>query len=388
MDFSVDDRELDIRSAVRRLASDFSDEYWQERDEKAEFPWAFYDAIAKAGWLAISFPEQYGGGGLGVSEAGLVLEEIAASGAAMNGCSAIHLTMFGMNVLTKHGSEALREQFLPAVCRGEIHSCFAITEPDAGTDTTNISTFAAKVSGGYSLRGRKIWITKAGDSDVMLVLARTTPLEECARPTDGMTLFLADMDDDAVEVRPIKKLGRNAIASNEVFIDDLFVPDERVVGDEGRGFWHLLDGINPERILVAHEAIGIGRVSLDRAVAYAKERVVFGRPVGQNQGIQFPLAEALAQLDSAELVVRKAAWLYDKGESCGREANIGKYLAAEAAFFAADRAVQTLGGLGYAREYNVERYFREARLMKIAPVTQEMALNYIGNKVLCLPKSY
>lgn len=388
MDFSVDDRELDIRSAVRRLASDFSDEYWQECDEGAEFPWEFYDAIAKAGWLAISFPKQYGGGGLGVSEAGLVLEEIAASGAAMNGCSAIHLTMFGMNVITKHGSEALREQFLPAVCRGEIHSCFAITEPDAGTDTTNISTFAAKVTGGYSLRGRKIWITKAGDSDVMLVLARTTALEDCDRPTDGMTLFLADMDDDAVEVRPIKKLGRNAIASNEVFIDDLFVPDERVVGDEGRGFWHLLDGINPERILVAHEAIGIGRVSLDKAVAYAKERVVFGRPVGQNQGIQFPLAEALARLDAAELVVRKAAWLYDRGESCGREANIGKYLAAEAAFFAADRAVQTLGGLGYAREYNVERYFREARLMKIAPVTQEMALNYIGNKVLGLPKSY
>jgi acyl-CoA dehydrogenase len=388
VDFDLTDEQQDIRAAVRDLAATFDDEYWLERDRAHEFPWEFYRAFADAGWLGIAIPEEYGGGGLGIIEASLLLEEVAASGAAMNGCSSMHLTIFGMNVVVKHGSDELKQATLLGVVAGDLHFCFAVTEPDAGTDTTRISTRAERVDGGYRVRGRKVWISKAGDSQKMLLLARTTPLNEVERPTDGMTLFLADMDRDTVEVQPIDKLGRNAVASNEVFIDGLFVPEDARIGQEGDGFRQLLDGLNPERILLAHEALGIGRVALRRATAYAKERRVFDRPIGQNQGIQFPLAMALAKLDAAELVARKAAWLYDNGRPCGREANTAKMLCADAGFFAADRAVQTHGGFGYAREYHVERYFREARLLQIAPVSQEMVLNYLGNKVLGLPKSY
>lgn len=388
MDFDLTEEQEAIRVAVRDVAAQFDDDYWLERDREHEFPWDFYRAFADGGWLGIAVPEEYGGGGRGITEAALLLQEIAASGAAMNGCSAIHLTIFGMNVVVKHGSQAMREEVLPKVATGELHACFAVTEPDAGTDTTRITTRARRVDGGYVISGRKIWITKAADAQKMILLTRTTPLEEVSRPTDGMTLFLADIDRERVETRPIDKLGRNAVASNEVFIDDLEVPDSARIGEEGHGFEYLLDGLNPERILIAHEALGIGQVALRRAVAYAGERVVFDRPIGQNQGIQFPLAKALAQLDAAELIARKAAWLYDNGRPCGREANTAKMLCADAGFFAADRAVQTLGGLGYAREYHVERYFREARLMQIAPVSQEMVLNYLGSKVLGLPRAY
>jgi acyl-CoA dehydrogenase len=388
VDFDLTEEQQDIRAAVRELAGRFSDEYWLEQDREHRFPWEFYGAFAEAGWLGIAIPEAFGGGGLGITEAALLLEEVAASGAAMNGCSSMHLTIFGMNVVVKHGSDELKEQTLPQVVSGDLHVCFAVTEPDAGTDTTRITTRAQRVEGGYRVRGRKVWITKAGDSQKMILLARTTPLEEVDRPTDGMTLFLADVDPDAVEIRPIDKLGRNAVASNELYIDDLFVPDGARIGREGDGFRQLLDGLNPERILLAHEALGIGRVALARATEYAKQRRVFDRPIGQNQGIQFPLAEALAKLDAAELVARKAAWLYDQGRPCGREANTAKMLCADAGFFAADRAVQTHGGFGYAREYHVERYFREARLLQIAPVSQEMVLNYLGTKVLGLPRSY
>lgn len=388
MDPRFTDDQASIREAVRELTQRFDDNYWLECDDQHQFPWDFYTALADAGWLGIAVPAEYGGGGLGVAEAGLLLLEIAASGAAMNGCSAIHLTIFGMNPVIKHADAGLCADVLPKVVQGEIHVAFAVTEPDAGTDTSRITTFARRKGDGYVIRGRKVWISKAQEADFLLLLARTTPREECARPTDGMTLFLAPVDRSAVHISPIDKLGRNAVDSNEVVIDDLVVPDRYRIGEEGAGFRYLLDGLNPERILLAHESIGIGRVALERAVAYANERVVFDRPIGQNQGIAFPLADALARLDAAELAARQAAWLYDAGESCARQANTAKYLAADAAFLATDRAVQTLGGFGYAREYHVERYFREARLMRIAPVSQEMVLNYLSEHVLGLPRSY
>lgn len=388
MDFALTADQLDIQSAVRDLAGRFSPEYWSGLDQRGEFPWEFYRAFADAGWLGVAIPEEYGGGGLGILEASLVLEEIAASGAGMNGCSALHLTIFGLNVVAKHGSEQLRRDVLPRAAAGDLHVCFGVTEPDAGTDTTSISTSARRVGDRYLVNGRKIWITKAGQAEKILLITRTTPREQVTRPTDGMTLFLADLDHDHVEMRAIDKMGRNAVSSYELFIDDLPVPVEARVGEEGEGFRYLLDGLNPERILLGHEALGIGRAALDAAVAYARERVVFGRPIGANQGIAFPLAEAAARLDAARLLARQAAWLYDSGRPCGREANTAKYLCADAGFFAADRAVQTLGGMGYAREFHVERYFRESRLLRLAPVSQEMALAYIAQHALALPRSY
>ena len=388
MDFDLTEDQEAIREAVRTLAAKFGDDYWLACDTEHRFPWEFYKAFADAGWLGIAIPEEYGGGGLGITEAALLLEEVAASGAGMNGCSSMHLTVFGINPVVKHGSDALRREVLPRVVAGDLHIAFGVTEPDAGTDTTSITTSATRDADHYVLRGRKVWTSKAVESEKVLILTRTTPLAECARRTDGMTLFLADLDRDHVDIRPIEKMGRNAVDSNELFIDGLPVPVEHRVGEEGEGFRYLLDGLNPERILVAHEAVGIGRAALRRAVAYANERVVFGRPIGMNQGIQFPLAEVLARLDAAELVARKAAWLYDQGRPCAREANTAKLLCAEAGFDAADRAVQTHGGFGYAKEYHVERYFREARLMRIAPISQEMVLNYLGEHVLGLPRSY
>ncbi len=388
MDFELTDDQLAIRAAVRELAARFDDDYWRERDRRHEFPWDFYRAFADAGWLGIAVPEAYGGSGLGISEAAILLEEVAASGAAMNGCSSMHLTIFGMNPVVKHGSEELRERTLPRVVSGDLHIAFGVTEPDAGLDTTATKTFARREEGGYVVSGRKVWTSKALEAEKVLLLTRTTPLEECRKRTDGMTLLLADLDRDAVEVRPIEKMGRNAVDSTELFIDGLDVAMEDRVGEEGRGFHYLLDGLNPERILVAAEAVGVGRAALRKAVDYAGERVVFGRPIGKNQGVQFPLAEGLARLDAAELTVRKAAWLYDRGRPCAREANVAKFLCADAGYYAADAAVQTHGGFGYASEYHVERYFREARLMRIAPVSQEMVLNYLGEHVLGLPRSY
>jgi acyl-CoA dehydrogenase len=388
LDFRLTDEQQDIRSAVRALAARFDDDYWSERDSRHEFPWDFYRAFADAGWLGVAIPEEHGGAGLGIAEAGLVLEEIAASGAAMNGCSAVHLTIFGLNPVVRHAGRELRERTLRRAATGELHVSFAVTEPDAGTDTSRITTFARRDGDHYFVSGKKVWISKAMEADELLLLTRTTPREQCERPTDGMTLFLTALDRSAVTVRPIPKMGRNAVDSNELFIDELRVAVEDRVGEEGEGFRYLLDGLNPERILLAHEAVGIGRAALRRAVEYAGERIVFGRPIGRNQGIQFPLADALARLDAAELMARKAAWLYDNGEPCAREANSAKYLCADAAYHAADRAVQTLGGFGYASEYHVERYFREARLMRIVPVSQEMVLNYLGEHVLGLPRSY
>ncbi|MDJ1136971.1 acyl-CoA dehydrogenase family protein [Streptomyces iconiensis] len=391
MDFQLTEDQEAIRKAVRDLASSFSDEYWMEKDQSVEFPHEFYDAFAEGGWLGMAIPEEYGGGGLGILEAALLLEEVAASGAGMNGCSTMHLTIFGLNTIVKHGSPELRGEILPGAADGSLHVCFGVTEPDAGTDTTRISTVARRAedgSGDYLVHGRKVWITKAGQSEKMVLIARTTPREEAEKPTDGMSLFLVDLDSDAVQLRAIPKMGRNAVSSYEVVMDGLRVPASRRVGEEGKGFRYLLDGLNPERILLAHEALGIGRAALGKAVRYANERVVFDRPIGKNQGVAFPLAEAATRLDAAELMARNAAWRYDQGLACGREANMAKWLCADAGFQAADQAVQTHGGMGYAKEYHVERYFREARLLRLAPISQEMILNYVSTHVLGLPRSY
>ena len=388
MEFGTEDTHEAIREGVRRVCSKFDDAYWRRCDAEHEFPWAFYDAMAEGGWVGIAIPEEWGGGGQGITEASIVLEEVAASGAAMNGCSALHLSIFGMNPVVKHGSDAMKATYLPQVVDGSLHVAFGVTEPDAGTDTTSITTTARRVDGGYLVRGRKVWTTKALLCQKVLLLVRTTPLADVARRTDGMTLFLADLQKPEVDIRAIDKLGRNAVVSCEVRYDDLFVAEEDRVGEEGRGFSYLLDGLNPERILVAAEALGIGRVAVKRAVQYANDRVVFGRPIGKNQGIAFPLAQSHAALHAAELVIREASWRYDNGLPCAEHANTAKLLAAEAAFDAADRALQTHGGMGYAKEYDVERYWREARLMKIAPISQEMVLNYLAEHVLGLPRSY
>lgn len=388
MDFEPTEEQQQVRIQAKALAARFDDAYWRRCDKEHEFPWDFYQAFADAGWLGIAIPTEYGGAGLGITEASILLEEVAASGAAMNGATALHLTIFGLNPVVKHGSEELRRRILPEAAAGRLHVAFGITEPNAGSDTPSITTFARRDGDDFIVNGQKVWTSKAKESSKVLLLARTTPLVDCAKRTDGMTLFLADLDPAHVTIREIEKLGRHAVDSNEVFYDDLPVAARDVVGEVGRGFYHLLDGLNPERILVAAEALGVGKVALRRATAYAKERVVFGRPIGQNQGIQFPLADSYAKLTAAELVIRKASWLYDKGQPCGAEANMAKYLAAEWGFEAADRALQTHGGFGYAREFDVERYWREVRVMKIAPVTQEMILNFLGQHELGLPRSY
>ena len=378
----------EVETAVAGICRRFPDEYWRERDDNHEFPWDFYNAMATAGWVGVAIPEEYGGGGGGITEAAVVLQTVAASGAAMNGATALHLSIFGMNPVVKHGSDAMRNKYLPRVASGDLHVAFGVTEPDAGTDTTNISTRAWRDGDEYVVRGRKIWTSKALESEKVLLLVRTTPLEDCAKRTDGMTLLLANLRDPAVDSAPIPKAGRNAVASCEVRYDDLRVSVDDLVGEEGRGFHHLLDGLNPERILIAAEAVGTGQCALARAVAYANERVVFGRPIGMNQGLAFPLAEAHAHLRAAELMVADAARRYDAGEPCAEQANLAKWLAAEAAGFATDRAVQTLGGMGYAKEYDVERYWREARVFRLAPISQEMIMNYVAEHVLGLPRSY
>ncbi|WP_328685639.1 acyl-CoA dehydrogenase family protein [Streptomyces sp. NBC_00343] len=388
MDFELTEDQETIRKSVAGLLRDFDDQYWMEKDQAHAFPTEFYDTVAGGGWLGITIPEAYGGHGLGITEASLLLEEVARSGGGMNAASAIHLSIFGMHPVVVHGSEELKRRTLPRIAGGDLHVCFGVTEPGAGLDTASITTYARRDGDHYVVNGRKVWISKAMESEKILLLTRTSKADEVAKKTDGMTLFLTDIDRDRIDIRPIPKMGRNAVTSNELFIDDLRIPVEDRVGEEGQGFRYLLDGLNPERMLIAAEALGIGRASLDKAVQYGKERVVFGRPIGMNQAIQFPLADSLAHLDAAELVLRKATWLYDNGRPCGREANTAKYLCADAGFTAADRALQTHGGMGYSEEYGVARYFREARLMRIAPISQEMILNYLGSHTLGLPRSY
>jgi acyl-CoA dehydrogenase len=388
MDFELTTAQQEIVRQVRTLCDRFPDEYWRRKDAAREFPHDFYRAVAEAGYLGVAIPEQYGGSGLGITEAALVMGEIAASAGAMNAASAVHLSIFGVSPLVIHGSEEQRRRYLPSVVSGELHVAFAVTEPDAGNDITHIKTFARREGDYYIINGRKVFTTKAKEAKRMLLLTRTTPYEQAAKKTDGMSLFFAELDPQAVETRELEKLGRHAVDTNMLFIDNLKVPASDLVGQEGRGFHYLLDGLNPERILVAAEAIGLGRAALARAVRYAKERIVFNRPIGQNQAIAHPLADSYSKLEVAELMMFKAAWLFDQRKPCGAEANVAKLRAADAGFEACDRAVQTLGGYGYIRDYDVERFFKECRLLKIAPVTQEMVLNSISEHVLGLPRSY
>jgi hypothetical protein len=387
MDFALSESHELIRKEVAALARTFSLDYWLDKDRKAEYPHEFVKAFADNGWLGCMVPEAYGGAGLGATEAALMLHEICASGAGTSGASPIHFYVFPPTPVIKYGTEAMKQRELPPICSGDTIMAFGVTEPNAGTDTSRIQTRAEKRGDRWIVNGRKVWTTNAQHANKILLLARTADRDP-GRPLGGMTLFFTDFDRRAMTVREIEKLGRAAVDSNEVFIENLEVPDEHVVGTVGDGFYHLLDSLNPERIVVAIEAVGIGRAALERAVQYAKERVVFDRPIGKNQAIAHPLAQAMAQLDAAELMCLKAAWLFDTGRPCGREANAAKLLAADAGFAACDAALQTFGGFGYAKEFYVERLWREVRLYKIAPVSQQMALNYLAEHVLGLPKSY
>ncbi|HET9490889.1 MAG TPA: acyl-CoA dehydrogenase family protein [Methylomirabilota bacterium] len=387
MDFALTEQQELIRKEVATLARSFSLEYWREKDRTADYPWEFVRAFAAGGWLGVVIPETYGGSGLGVTEACLLLHEICAAGAGTSGASPIHFYVFPPMPLVKHASEALKRSILPRIATGEIVMSFGVTEPNAGTDTSRIETRAERRGDRFVVHGRKVWNTNARQATHMLLLARTSP-READRPFAGLTLFFADFDRTRITVREIEKLGRAAVDSNEIFIDGLEIPVEHVVGEVGRGFYHLLDSLNAERILTAIEAVGIGRAALERATQYARERVVFDRPIGQNQAVAHPLALAWAKLEAAELITLKAAWLFDRGRPCGAEANTAKLLAAEAGFEACDVAVQTHGGYGYAKEFHVERLWREIRLYKIAPVSQQMVLNYLSEHVLGLPRSY
>jgi len=388
MDFSATELQSTIRESIQRLCGGFDAQYWLARDRDGEFPHDFHRAMAEGGWLGICMPEEYGGAGQGVSEAAVMMRTIAESGAGFSGASAVHMNIFGLQPVVVFGTDAQKARWLPPLIRGEEKACFGVTEPDAGLNTTRLRTRAERRGDHYAVSGAKVWISTAQVAEKILLLARTTPFEECAKPTQGLSLFYTDLDRRYVEVREIEKMGRHAVDSNQLFIDDLPVPADDRVGEEGRGFEYILHGMNPERILIAAEAVGLGRAALNRAADYAAERRVFDRPIGQNQGIQHPLAESWMQLEAAGLMVSRAGWKYDQGESCGPDANAAKYLAAEAGFTACQRAVMTLGGYGYAREYHVERYLRESMIPRIAPVSPQLILCFIAERVLGLPKSY
>jgi len=388
VNFEPTSEQRQIEELVARVAARFDDHYWLEQDSKAEFPHAFYDAVASAGLLGIAMPEDVGGSGLGIAEAAVMMRTIAASGAGMAGASSVHMNIFGLQPVVVFGTAEQKRRMLPPLVRGEEKACFAVTEPDAGLNTADLKVKAERNGDRYVISGQKIWISTAQVADRALILARTTPKDQVRSRTGGLSLFYTRLDRSRIEVRPIRKLGRHAVDSNLVFFDGMEVPADDRIGEEGEGFRLILHGLNPERILIAAEAVGIGRAALRRATAYARERVVFGRPIGQNQGIQHPLAKCWMELEAAELMAMKAAWLYDAGRECGAEANAAKYLAAEAAFSACQTAVQTLGGMGYSAEYHVERYLRESLIPRLAPVSPQMILNFIAEKVLDLPKSY
>jgi len=388
MDLSLTPAQEDIREAILKLCGGFGDDYWLERDRDGAFPDAFHRAFAAGGWLGIAMPEAYGGSGLGIADAAVMMQAVAESGAAFSGASALHMNIFGLNPVVVFGTDEQKARFLPPLIRGEEKACFAVTEPDAGLDTTRLKTRAERRGNGYAIHGQKIWISTAQVADRVLLLARTTPLEAVRKPTEGLSLFYTALDRRYVEARVIDKMGRKAVDSNQLFLDGLPVPPEDRIGEEGKGFHYILHGMNPERILIAAEAVGTGRAALARAARYAKERIVFGRPIGQNQAIQHPLARCWAELEAANLMMLKAAALYDAGKPCGVEANAAKYLAAEAGFTACETAVMTHGGMGYAKEFHVERYLREVLIARIAPVSRELILSHIAEKALGLPKSY
>jgi acyl-CoA dehydrogenase len=391
MTFALTAEQLEIREAVARLCQRFGDDYWLKKDNEGSFPHEFHRAMAEAGWLGVAMPEEYGGSGLGITEAALVMQAVAQSGAGFSGASAVHMNIFGLHPVVVFGSDEQKHRFLPPLIAGKEKACFAVTEPDVGLDTTRLKTRAVREGNGYVINGRKIWTSTAQVTEKMLILTRTTPIEEAARPSQGMTLFYTDLDRSKVEVREIPKMGRMAVDSNMLFIDGLKVPAADRIGEEGRGFQYILHGMNPERILIAAEAVGLGRAALARAARYAGERVVFGRPIGQNQGIQHPLAERWIELEAAELLTLRAAAAYDRGEepgAVGAFANAAKYFAGEAGHRACETAVLTHGGMGYAREFHVERFFREIQIARIAPISGQLILSHIAERVLGLPKSY
>jgi acyl-CoA dehydrogenase len=377
-----------LRDGVRAVVTRFSDDYWLERDEDGNFPREFHRAMAEAGWLGITMPEAYGGSGLGVTEAAIMMHEVSSHGGGMAAASAVHINLFGPHPIVVHGTDQQKAEWIPQLVAGADQCCFGFTEPDAGLNTTRIKTFAEKVPGGYHVRGQKVWTSTAQVANKIMLLTRTTAFEDVKRPTDGITIFYTDLDRSKIEVRRIPKMGRKAVDSNAVFIDGLFVPDDHRIGEEGRGFSYIIDSLNPERVLVAMEAIGIGQDALRRATKYARERIVFDRAIGQNQGIQHPLAERWMYLESAFLMASRAAQLYDVGQPCGAEANAAKFLGARAGYDACLQAVLTHGGFGYAKEYHVERLLREVTVTRIAPITEQLILSYIAEKVLDLPKSY
>src|ERR1700757_1943503 len=391
MAYALSQEQQEIRAAVLRQCERFGDEYWLKKDEGGGFPHEFHRAMAETGWLGIAMPEAFGGAGLGITEAAVVMQAVAQSGAGFSGASAVHMNIFGLNPVVVFGTDEQKRRILPPLIAGREKACFAVTEPDVGLDTTRLKTRAVPDGNGYVINGRKIWTSTGQVAEKMLILTRTTAIEDTPRPSQGMTLFYTDLDRSKVEVREIHKMGRAAVDSNMLFIDGLKVPAEDRIGEEGKGFQYILHGMNPERILIAAEAVGLGRVALARAARYANERIVFGRPIGQNQGIQHPLAERWVELEAAELLVLRAAAAYDSGEepgTVGAFANAAKYFAAEAGHRACETAVLTHGGMGYAREFHVERFFREIQIARIAPVSSQLILSHIGERVLGLPKSY
>jgi acyl-CoA dehydrogenase len=385
MDFAAPAELDEIRASVRELCAGFPGEYWREL-EPDRYPEGFVSALTEHGWLAALIPEEYGGAGLGLMAASVILEEINASGCTAGAC---HAQMYIMGTLLRHGSKEQKTRFLPRIASGELRlQAFGITEPTVGSDTTRIQTRAERVDGGYVIRGQKIWTSRALHSDLMLLLARTTPLDEVEKRTEGLSVFVVDMQTAGakLDIRPIKTMMNHA--TTEVFLDGVEVPADALVGEEGQGFRYILDAMNAERILIAAECIGDGRWFVERAARYASERVVFGRPIGANQGVQFPIARAHAAIEAADLVRYKAAWLFEAGEPCGPEANVAKLLASEASWQAANACLDTHGGYGFAAEYDVERKFRETRLYSVAPISNNLVLAYLGQHVLGMPRSY
>ena len=388
MNFSYTEEQNTIRDAIQKICQGFDDDYWLQRDTDGVFPHDFYNAMAKGGWLGICIPGAYGGSGLGITEATIMASTIAQSGAGMSGASAVHINIFGLNPVTMFGSEEQKERMLRPMAEGRIKACFGVTEPNTGLNTTQLKTMAIRKGDRYIVNGQKVWISTAQVADKILLLARTTPLEKVKKPTHGLSLFYTDFDRSKIDVHLIDKMGRKCVDSNELFIDGLEIPVEDRIGEEDRGFEYILHGMNPERVLIAGEAIGLGRLAIERATNYAKERIVFNRQIGQNQSIQHPLAKCWAELEAAWLMVMSAAWQYDNDQPCGAAANAAKYLAGEAGFHACETAVMTHGGFGYAKEYHVERYLREVMVPRIAPISPQLALCYIAERVLGLPKSY
>lgn len=378
----------EIRGAILKACQAFDADYWLEKDRSGGFPEDFHRAMADAGWLGICIPQAYGGSGLGITEAAVMMQSVSESGAGMSGASALHMNIFGLNPVVLFGTEAQKQRMLPPLIRGKERTCFAVTEPDAGLNTTQLKTRATRKGSRYIVHGTKTFISTASVAEKMLLLARTTDLKDVKKKTDGLSLFYTDFDRSRIEVHEIDKMGRKSVDTNQLFIDGLSISEDDLIGEEGKGFHYILHGMNAERILVAGEAVGLGRCALERASRYARERVIFGRPIGQNQGVQHPLAECWMELEAASLMTMHAAAKFDRGENCGAEANAAKYLAAEAGFKACTTAVMMHGGYGYAKEYHVERYMREALIPRIAPVSPQMILSFVAEKVLGLPKSY